>query len=67
MKTNVGTADKIIRILIALGFGALFISQTATGIWGYTLLALGGVLIVTAMVGFCPLYRLLGISTCRLK
>lgn len=67
MKTNVGQADRIIRVLLALVFGILYFTQTVTGPLSYILLALGGVFILTAMVGFCPLYTLFGMNTCKVN
>lgn len=61
MKKNVGKTDKIIRIIIALiiaGVGYYYQSW-----WG--LLAL--LPLATAIIGFCPLYTLLGINTCPKK
>lgn len=58
MKSNVGTADRIVRVLIGLGFlaaGLVFHSA-----WGL----IGLVPLFTATIGFCPLYRLVGLSTC---
>ncbi|PLX03223.1 MAG: DUF2892 domain-containing protein [Marinilabiliales bacterium] len=57
MKTNVGTVDKVVRIVLAIIIGALgYYYQTW---WG--LIAL--VPFATAFVGFCPLYKPFGIST----
>jgi hypothetical protein len=67
MKKNVGNADKIIRILLALVFGALYFSGTVTGTLGYVLLALGAVFVITSLVGFCPLYTIVGLNTCPTK
>ena len=60
MKTNVGTIDRVLRILV----GALLIALTLTGtigLWGW----IGLVPLATGVVRFCPLYPLLGISTCK--
>ena len=67
MKTNVGQADRIIRVLLAVVFGILYFTQTVTGPLSYILFALGGVFILTAMVGFCPLYTLFGMNTCKVN
>lgn len=67
MKKNVGSTDKIIRILLALVFAALFFTGTVTGILGYVLLALGAIFVLTSLVGFCPIYAVLGMSTCPLE
>ncbi|HCB42210.1 MAG: hypothetical protein CMK97_18445 [Pseudomonas sp.] len=60
MKANVGTIDRVLRILV----GALLIALTLTGtigLWGW----IGLVPLATGVVRFCPLYPLLGISTCK--
>jgi hypothetical protein len=64
MKANMGSADKIIRIIIALIFGVLYFTGTVSGTLGYVLLGLGGVFVLTSAIGFCPLYTILGIRTC---
>lgn len=67
MKTNVGTPDKVIRILLAVVFSVLYFTGTVTGTLGYVLLALGAIFLLTSVMGFCPLYRIFGISTCKVK
>ena len=64
MQTNEGTTDRIIRAIagVAALFGALALGVGTVG--GILLLVVGGVLAVTAAVGFCPLYRVLGLNTC---
>lgn len=64
MKTNMGTIDKGIRIALAIVFAALFFTGTLTGILGLVLVVLGGIFLLTSLVGICPIYSLLGISTC---
>ena len=59
---NVGRADRVIRLV--LGVMALGLYGALESPWKYLTL-LGLVLIVTAVTGFCPLYRFLGLSTCR--
>ena len=67
MKKNMGTADKIIRVIIAAIVGVLYFTGTISGTLGLVLLVLAGVLVLTSIVSFCPLYALFGISTCPLK
>lgn len=67
MKQNVGNIDRIIRLLLAAVFGVLFFTQTVPGTAGLILLVLGGVFGFTAILGFCPLYTLFGLSTCPAK
>jgi len=67
MKKNMGNADKIIRIALALLFAALYFTNTVTGTLGIVLLALGAVFVLTSLVSFCPLYTLVGFNTCTTK
>ena len=67
MKKNMGAADRIIRIVAAIAFAVLYFTGTVTGTWGIVLLVLGGVFVLTSLVGTCPLYSLLGLNTCPAK
>lgn len=60
MKANVGGIDRIIRIVagVALIVWVLFANGP---VWAW----LGVIPLVTALVNFCPIYNLLGISSCR--
>ena len=63
MKKNMGTADKVIRILIAIVIAALFFTNFITGTLGIVLLVLAAVFLLTSVVSFCPLYLPFGIRT----
>ena len=67
MKQNMGGADKIVRILIALIIGVLYFKGIVTGTIGIVLMVLAVVFVVTSLVSFCPLYTLFGVSTCKTK
>ncbi|MFD0836029.1 DUF2892 domain-containing protein [Mariniflexile aquimaris] len=67
MKKNMGTADKVIRIIIAAILGTLYLTGIITGTLGIVLLILAGVFVLTSFISFCPLYAPFGISTCPLK
>lgn len=67
MKTNVGNMDKVLRIVLAVVMSVLYFTGTVTGTLGTVLLILGGVFLLTALVGFCPLYAMVGINTCPKK
>lgn len=67
MKKNVGNIDKIIRIALALIFAVLYFTDTITGTLGLVLVILGGVFVLTSLVGFCPLYAMVGMNTCPAK
>jgi hypothetical protein len=67
MKKNMGSADKIIRVIIAIIFSVLYFTQTVTGTLGIILLVVGGVFLLTSVISFCPLYVPFGINTCKKK
>ena len=67
MKTNMGTADRIIRLMIAAIVGILFYTNVITGTLGIVLLVLAGVFVLTSFISFCPIYAPFGISSCALK
>lgn len=62
MKTNEGGIDRIVRILAGVVLLGLMAMGTI-GWWGW----LGVVLLATGLIGWCPLYTLLGLNTCSLK
>ncbi len=64
MKLNVGSADKVIRYILALVFFSLYF--VLEGNMRY-LAFIGIVPLVTALMSWCPLYSLFGISTCSTK
>jgi len=63
MKPNEGTTDRIIRLVLAAVLFLLAFT-VASGVWVYFAVGLGVVMLLTAAVGFCPLYAVLGINTC---
>ncbi len=67
MKKNMGNADRIIRVILAIVLIYLFYNGTLTGTLGYVALVFGIVFILTSLVSFCPLYPILGINTCSTK
>lgn len=64
MKKNMGTADRIIRFLIAAIVGILYFTHMVSGTLGIVLLVLAGVFLLTSLVSICPLYTVFGLSTC---
>ncbi len=67
MKKNMGSADRVIRIILAAIFAALYFTGTVPGTLGLVLVILGGVFLLTSVVSFCPLYSIVGLSTCPVK
>lgn len=71
MTANLGTLDRAFRLLLGLALiaGPLLNYPAA---WGnptllYGAVVVGIILVATAMFRFCPLYRVLGVSTCKLS
>lgn len=67
MKSNMGSVDKTLRLLLAVIFIALYFTHTVTGTAGIVLLILAGVFVLTSLVSFCPLYVPFGLNTCKKK
>lgn len=64
MKKNMGSIDRAVRVVLAIIFGVLYFTGTVTGTFGLVLLVLGGVFLATSLVSFCPIYAVVGLSTC---
>ena len=62
MQKNVGTLDRILRILVGIVLVALALFQPGAW-WGW----IGVIPLITAFVGWCPAYRLLGLRTCPIE
>lgn len=62
-----GSADRIVRFVIAAMIAVLYFTGTISGTWGIVLLVLAGVFVLTSFISFCPLYAPFGISTCAVK
>ncbi|MCF2870403.1 DUF2892 domain-containing protein [Octadecabacter sp. G9-8] len=70
MTANLGLPDRLIRAIIGLALFLLPLLNVPT-IWSsatlaYGSMAIGLILVLTALFRFCPLYRIFGISTCKL-
>jgi hypothetical protein len=65
MKTNMGGNDRVGRTVFAVLVLLLYMMDIITGNVATVLLVLSIVFVLTSVVGFCPLYRLLGVSTSK--
>lgn len=63
MKKNMGTIDKVIRILVTIVMAILFFTKVITGVVGIILLALAIINVLASLVSFCPLYLPFKINT----
>lgn len=67
MKGNMGPLDRILRIIIALVIGVLYFTKIVTGTIGTILLVIALIFLLTSIVGYCPLYSIIGVSTKKSK
>jgi hypothetical protein len=65
MKPNLSNLDRVIRVVVAALFAYLYFAGIVTGALGIVLLVLGTVFVLTAVVGFCPLYAMFKFSTLK--
>jgi hypothetical protein len=65
-KTNVGSIDRILRVVVGAALLLWFFVDQGSGAWHYAKL-IGIVPILTGVFGTCPLYSILGLSTCPVK
>jgi len=67
MKKNMGTIDKVIRILIAIVIIVLYFTNVITGTLGIILLIVAALFILTSLLGFCPGYLPFGFFTNKME
>jgi hypothetical protein len=68
MKKNVGSIDKIIRLILAVILAYVAYSTTFEAAWlNYVLYAIAAVMVITSFVSFCPLYCAVNVNTCKIK
>ena len=67
MKKNMGSVDRVVRILIAIAVAVLFFTGVISGVLGIVLLVLAAVFVLTSFVSFCPIYAIFGMKTCAIK
>lgn len=67
MKKNMGTVDRVLRILLALVLGFLYYNGTITGTLGIVAIIVAVVFAATSFLSFCPLYKIFGLNSCKIK
>lgn len=67
MKQNMGSADRIIRAIVAAVIAILYFQEVITGTLGIVLLIVAGIFLLTSFISFCPLYLPFGLRTNRKK
>ncbi len=63
MKSNMGIADRIIRVIAAVIIATLYFTGVLSGTFGIILMVLAGIFVLTSFISFCPLYLPFGIRT----
>ena len=66
MRQNMGMTDRIVRAVAGVLLLVLYFTNVIAGTWGIIALVVAAVLLITAALGFCPLYVPFKISTRRL-
>jgi len=67
MKTNVGSTDRTVRVILAVIIAALYFTNVITGTLGTILLILAFILLITSLFSICPIYMATGLSTRKKK
>ncbi|HMR90074.1 MAG TPA: DUF2892 domain-containing protein [Saprospiraceae bacterium] len=67
MTKNMGTTDKIIRLVLAAVVAALYFTGTISGTLALVLGVFAIIFALTSLVSFCPLYSIVGINTCSVR
>ena len=63
MKTNESGLDRVLRVIAGIVMLVLFFTNVVSGGLGIVVLVIGALLLITGVVGFCPLYALLKIRS----
>ncbi|MBS1914714.1 MAG: DUF2892 domain-containing protein [Bacteroidetes bacterium] len=67
MKLNMGSTDRVIRLVVAGILALLWFQNILAGTLGVIALIVAGIFFVTGVIGICPLYSLFGFNTCSKK
>ncbi len=67
MKKNMSNADRIFRVIVAALMIGLYFGEVVNGTLGIILMVASGIFLLTSLISFCPIYALVGISTCKVK
>ena len=67
MKKNMGSLDKSIRTIIAAIIALLYFTNVINGTIALVLLVVAIVFALTSLINFCPLYKVIGVTSCKMK
>ncbi|MEN8249120.1 MAG: DUF2892 domain-containing protein [Bacteroidota bacterium] len=63
MKANMGSLDRLVRLIIAVAVGVLYYMRVIEGTLGIVLLVVAAIFLLTSLVSFCPLYPIFKLNT----
>ena len=63
MSKNMGSVDRVIRLVLAAVVAILYFTGAISGVWAIILGILAAIFVVTSFIGFCPLYAPFKLST----
>ena len=63
MLKNVGLVDRIVRIVLFVAFAVFGVLNIGSGLWWIGLFGL--IFLVTAIIGYCPIWHIIGIKTTK--
>lgn len=67
MKTNTGSTDRIIRIIIAIVAAYFAWKGDVSDTLSIILYVVAAIMLLTTILGYCPLYSIFGVNTCSSK
>jgi hypothetical protein len=67
MEKNVGGMEKAIRLLVAVVAVTLNLFEVTSGTLAIVLYVVAGLMVLTSLMSFCPMWTILGINTCSVK
>lgn len=67
MKKNMGSMDKTVRTIIAAIIAVVYFTGVVKGTFAFILLIVAIIFAGTSLINFCPLYKLIGVNTCKVK
>mgnify|MGYP000669310734 CR=1 FL=1 len=67
MKKNMGSKDKMIRVIIAVIIAGLHFTNVIEGTLALVLLAVAIIFAATSYFSFCPIYKIFGFNTCKVQ
>ncbi len=65
MGCNVGKSDQYVRYVIGILLVVAYLLHWLSGTWGWVSLIVGLILVITAAIHYCPIYSIIGVSTCK--